>query len=149
MSTPSAGNWAVRGATFALWALAALSATYWALKFAARPAAPLAAVPAGGRVVVPDPAAVARLLGANPASASAGPTPTLASRFNLVGVAARTSGSGAALISVDGKPAKPYRVGAQIEDGVVLQSVQGRSAVLAAAVDGPPIATLQLPPPKR
>src|SRR3954470_18594745 len=100
MATLFAGNWAVRGATFALWTLAAASTVFWGLKFSAR-GTPAAAAPAAARSAAPgDPAAVARLLGASPMAPSAAPSGTLASRFALVGVAARKSGSGAALISV-------------------------------------------------
>jgi general secretion pathway protein C len=80
-------------------------------------------------------------------AAAAVPMATLASRFSLVGVAAQGARHGAALVSVDGKPAKPYRVGAQLDEGIVLQSVQGRKAVLASAANGQPVLTLELPLP--
>ena len=86
------------------------------------------------------------------ASAAAAPAamPSLASRLQLVGVVAGVrSGDGAAVISVDGKPARPYRVGASIEEGLVLQSVQGRRAVLAAQANGQSLLTLELPPVRR
>ena len=136
----------MRGATFALWALAAGSAAYWLMKFVARPA-PAAAVPASARGPVQvDPQAVARVLGANPVAANAAAPPAaMASRFSLVGIVARASGFGTALISVDGKPAKPFRVGSPVEEGLVLQSVQARRAVLAANVQGPALVTLELP----
>lgn len=138
-------TWTVRGATFALWLLAAGCAIFWGLRLGSGPevAAPL---PAGARVVAADPAAIARLLGGVPAAPGMASAP-VASRFQLVGVAAGArSGGGAAVISVDGAPARPYRVGATIEPGLVLQSVQGRRAVLAAQTDGAPVATLELPP---
>jgi len=147
MLTPAPAPWIVRGATFALWALAAGSAAYWGLKVssATRPvSAPVAAPRQVGPV---DPVALARLLGSAPvvASAAATPVPALASRFHLVGVAAGArSGGGAAVISVDGKPARPYRVGSTIEEGLVLQSVHGRQAVIASAA-GEPVLTLELP----
>jgi len=53
--------------------------------------------------------------------------------------------SGAALIAVDGKPAKPYRVGAVVADGLVLQSTQGRRVNLGASMDGPQTLVLELP----
>jgi general secretion pathway protein C len=55
------------------------------------------------------------------------------------------SGGGAAVIAVDGKPARPYRVGSTIEEGLVLQSVRGRQAMLGPAA-GPALVTLELPP---
>jgi general secretion pathway protein C len=141
-------RWAVAGATFVLWALVAASAVYWGLKLASRPGAAPAAPPAIRMPPAADPVAVARLLGAAPAVASAAPSPTLASRFTLVGVVASRSHKGAALIAVDGKPAKPFRVGAAVDEGIVLQSVEPRRAVLASS-DGSPALTLELPPLKK
>ena len=149
MVTNMQSRWAVAGTTFLLWALVAASAVFWGLRMSARSgAAPLA--PAVTRApAAADPAAVARLLGASPATAAAAPAaPALASRLMLVGVVAGASQRGVALISVDGKPAKPFRVGAAIEEGVVLQSVQGRRAVLAQGADGAAVLTLELPPRK-
>src|SRR5215208_7025845 len=132
-------RWTVAGATFVLWALVAASAVYWGLQFTSR----TAVVPAAMAVRAPapaDPAAVARLLGASPAAAAA-PVASLSSRFALVGVVASQSHRGAALIAIDGKPAKPFRVGAAVDEGLVLQSVEGRRATLAATADGPPVLT--------
>ena len=152
MATSVQGRWALRLATLFLWLLAAGSCVYWGLKLAARPST--TPVAAAGRAPLPaDPVAVARLLGASPASASApaaAPAVSLASRFNLQGVvAAAGSPRGAALIAVDGKPARPFRVGAAVDEGLVLQSVQPRRAVIAASRSGPPVLTLELPPVKR
>ena len=147
MWTPTPA-WTVRGATLALWTLAAASAVFWGLKLGGQ-ARPLAVPPPAPRAVAAvDPSALARLLGSEPAAAAVtAAAPTLASRFQLLGVAAGAeSGAGAAVIAVDGKPARPYRVGASIEEGVVLQSVRGRQAVLASAA-GQPLLTLELPPP--
>ena len=147
MWTPTPA-WTVRGATFALWALAAASAVFWGLKLGGQ-ARPLAVPPPPPRAVAAvDPSALARLLGSTPAAAAMpAASPTLASRFQLLGVAAGAqSGGGAAVIAVDGKPARPFRVGATIEEGLVLQSVHGRQAVLASAA-GQPVLTLELPPP--
>jgi general secretion pathway protein C len=69
----------------------------------------------------------------------------LASRFQLLGVLAGGPNAGAALIAVDGKPAKPFRVGAVVSDGLVLQSAQGRRVSLGVALDGAPTLTLDLP----
>lgn len=147
MWTPTPAAWTVRGATFALWALAAGSAMVWGLKLGGSQR-PIAVPPPPLRqVAAVDPVALARLLGSSPAATAAAPMPTLASRFHLIGVAAGAqSGGGAAVISVDGKPGRPYRVGATLEEGVVLQSVHARQAVLAAP-NGSPLATLELPPP--
>jgi general secretion pathway protein C len=130
--------------------LAAGSCVYWGLKLAPRAAAAAVAPPQRGAAPA-DPLAVARLLGANPVapSAPAVAAASLASRFSLLGVVAQRSRRGAALIAVDGKPPRPFRVGSAIDEGLVLQSVQARSAVLAATADGPALLTLELPPVKR
>lgn len=143
-STPA--TWTVRGATFALWALAAASAVFWALKLGggsrAVDAPPLPARP----VAAADPAAIARVLGGVQGTVAAAPVAPVASRFQLVGVAAGArSGQGAAIIAVDGKPGRPYRVGSVVDEGLVLQSVQGRQATLGPA-NGPAVVTLELPP---
>ena len=137
-------------ATLVLWLLAAGSCVYWGLRIAPR-ASSAAALPHSSTLAPADPAAVARLLGASPASAfpTALPSVSLASRFNLLGVVAARSQRGAALIAVDGKPPRPFRVGTAVDEGLVLQSVQGRRAVLAASADGPAVLTLELPPIKR
>ena len=138
-------RWAVAGSTFVLWALVAASAVYWGMKLAA-PRAGATMTPVAARTSVPaDPAAVARLLGASPASVAAAPVASLASRFALVGVVASRSNKGAALIAVDGKPAKPFRIGSAVDDRLVLQSVDRRRAVLAESTDGPAVLTLELP----
>ena len=132
-------SWAVRLTTLALWLLAAGSAVYWGLRLSA----PVAGVP------VPDAEALARLLGVVALDAPAvvaAPTASVASRFVLVGVlAGRSSGAGAALIAVDSQPAKPFRVGAKIDAGLVLQSVGVRQARLGAALRGPTLVTLEVP----
>ena len=51
-------------------------------------------------------------------------------------------GRGAALIAIDGKPARPYRAGASLGDGHVLQAVEGRSARIVA--DSAPTAPIVL-----
>lgn len=148
MWNPTSAASTVRGATFVLWALAAASAVAWGLKLGGQqrtvaiPPAPLRPVAAV------DPAALASLLGSAPSATVAVAAPSLASRFQLLGVVAGVeSGGGAAVIAVDGKPGRPYRVGTAIEEGLVLQSVHGRQAVLAAQGTGQPVLTLELPPP--
>ncbi len=145
-----ASNWTVRGVTFALWAAAAASAAYWGLKAGGAGAVVTGPAAAMRAPLQADPAAVARLLGqAAPTGAVAAAAPPLASRFQLMGVVADNAQRGAALIAVDGRPAKPYRVGASVDDGLVLQSVRGRQAVLAASAQGPAVVTLELPVPAR
>ena len=149
MLTPMPATWTVRGATFALWALAAASAAFWGLKLGGAGSGVQAPLPPARAVVSVDPAAIGRLLGGVPTAAAAPAQPTLASRFQLVGVAAgERSGAGAAVIAVDGKPARPYRVGTSLDQGIVLQSVHGRSATIAANMSSPPLLTLELPSPR-
>jgi len=137
----------VRAATFVLAAVAAASAAYWGLKIwgagAAGTSAPVAGVSGAPAV---DPQAVARALGGGVTVAAAPTTQApVASRFTLLGVVADTSSGGAALISVDGKPARPFAVGASVDGRLVLQSVTGRRAALAADRTGPAEVTLELP----
>jgi general secretion pathway protein C len=130
-----------------VWLAAAGSAAYWGLRLTSGSGLP-AAVPTVAPVpVVADTLAVSRLLGwVAPAANAAPPPPALASRLTLVGVVAdRNTQLGAALIAIDGKPPKPFRVGAKLEEGVVLQSVAGRSATIGQAVDGPLLVKLEMP----
>ncbi|MFO1264317.1 MAG: type II secretion system protein N [Rhodoferax sp.] len=129
--------------TFVLAALAAASAGYWGLKVSAHGsvAAPVASADTGSAL---DAQAVVRALGggATPAAgAVAGPA---RSPFVLMGVLADRSQGGAALISVDGKAAKPYAVGARVDGDWVLRTVVGRKATLAGA--GDVRMELELPP---
>ena len=146
MVTNTDNNWAVRLATLVLWLLAGGSAVYWGLRLSAPvQGAPVPAVAAP--LPAPDAQALARLLGAVDAQAPlAAPAASVASRFALVGVlAGRSSGTGAALIAVDSRPAKPFRVGAQVDAGLVLQSVGPRQARLGAALRSPTLVTLEVP----
>lgn len=144
MQTNAFQVWGTRLATLVLAALAALSGTYWALK-STHANSVSTAVPATSSAGM-DPQALAKALGGGGAVASAGVQAAPSTAYVLVGVLADRQHGGAALISVDGKAAKPYRVGAAVDGGLVLQSVTGRRAVLAAGVDGPVQMTLELPP---
>jgi general secretion pathway protein C len=142
VTTNPSGVWGVRLGTLALWALAGLSVVYWGLRLSSAPSGPRAAV-APAAPVVADGAAVARLLGGG----AVAPVVAAATegRMRLVGVlAGRQSGGGAALIALDGKPAKPYRVGATVDEGLVLQSVGPYEARLGAARSGPAVMTLEM-----
>jgi general secretion pathway protein C len=138
-----------RAVAFVVWALVAASAMYWLLRLAASsPAAPghTAAVAAIG---MPR-GDLTRVLGAPPPAARSAPVPepALAARFKLLGVAAPRQGGdavGLALIAVDGKPARGYKVGAPVDGDIVLQSVHPRGAVLGARGASPQV-QLDLPP---
>ncbi|MGJ7554119.1 type II secretion system protein N [Variovorax sp. RB2P76] len=146
MTSPySAARWHAPLATTGLWALAAGAAVFWALRLASPTDMVAAAATMPRPSVAADSDAVARLLGVLPASSTAPVTPEAASRFALSGVVADPSKQGAALIAIDGKPPRPFRVGSRVGDNYVLQSVGLRSATLGAQADGPAAFTLQLP----
>jgi general secretion pathway protein C len=125
--------------------LAAGAAVFWALRLASPAQAVAAAATMPRPSVAADSDSVARLLGVLPASRTAAVAPEAASRFALSGVVADPSQQGAALISIDGKPPRPFRVGSAVGDNYVLQSVGLRSATIGARADGPAAFTLQLP----
>jgi general secretion pathway protein C len=136
---------------FVIWAVVALSATFWAMRLLVRaPAAPPHAVPAGEMVVARGD--VSRLFGAAATAAPSTPvaaSPAVSSRFRLVGVAAPKAGSsvrgGVALIAVNGKPARPYRVGAAVDGDLTLRAVDIRTASLGPR-DGKETVLLEVPP---
>lgn len=143
--------WTVRITTFLLWALAASSAAFWILQNVnangsdgshANTKAVTRASPAQELDLTPQ---VALALGAkNPvAPTAAGAISTLQARLQLQGVLADGTKRGTALISVDGKPAKPYRVGSAIEEGLEVLSVAARSASIGS--NGATAFTLELP----
>ncbi len=142
MRLSSPARWTPPAATLCLWALAAGSALFWGLRLSA-PVEGVAYAPVAAAPVPADDAALARVLGA--VRAEAQPAAPASSRFVLQGVLADVSGGGgAALIAVDGQPARPYRVGATVAPGYVLQSVARRGAVLGGngsrmALDMPPL----------
>lgn len=134
-----------------VWALAAASAVFWGLKLWAQPQP----VPAHASVVQASPELqgdLTRLLGADPVAvvASAAAAPVADARLTLVGVVSPRGNShqreGLALISVDGKPARTYRVGAVVDGERVLQAVSLRSASLGPR-DGAVQVSLSLPAP--
>ncbi|RYY52355.1 MAG: hypothetical protein EOO24_65305, partial [Comamonadaceae bacterium] len=115
---PLASRWPAPVSTVAVWALAAASIVFWGLRLAA-PSDALAPPAVASAPAAVDPVAVGRLLGAVDAPVVAAATPDAASRFALLGVIADPDGQGAALIAVDGKPARPFRVGAKLADSYV------------------------------
>jgi general secretion pathway protein C len=62
-----------------------------------------------------------------------------------MGVVLEGSKTGYALIAVDSKPARPYRLGAAVSEGLVLKSLVARSAALASSMEAPASVTLELP----
>ena len=142
MSTLFESKWSPRVVTALISLLALGSTTYWVQSFSAdRSLAPPA--PTVETTVLIDSATVALLLGAkNPTGVVQA---SLASRFVLRGVVASYPAGSAALISVDGKPAQPFRVGQSVAENLVLQSVVGRTAVLGAEIGGSSLVALDMP----
>ncbi len=147
MQTIAFHLWGARAASFLLAAMAAASGAYWVLKSTDSNSVSTAMPANGSNFAALDPQAVARALGGAGAAQPSGPQAASArTAYVLLGVLADGQHGGAALIAVDGKAAKPYRVGAVVDGNLVLQSVVGRRAVLATSVDGPAQMTLELPP---
>jgi general secretion pathway protein C len=121
--------------TFFVWALVALCGVFWGLRLAAPRAVTDGPAPVVRLPELADPQALARLLGATGAAADNDARP----------VVAGPSVAGAALISVDGAPARPYRVGRAVPGALFLQSLQPRVARLGPTPDGPTTLTLELP----
>ena len=139
-------RWRVRLISALLAALAAGLIVFWVLKFSTSGTAQVAPVVQAPAVQV-DARAVATALGADalPATPKAA---AAASRYVLLGVyAGQQSGAGAAIIAVAGQPAKAYKVGAEVEDGLLLQSLSAREARLGASLQGPASTVLQLSEP--
>lgn len=149
MSTPLLQNLALTRVLTALaWGMLAASVVFWAIRTsdpASTSGNPVAATP----TAAPNPQATAFLLGQR--STAAAPVQEQArtqSRYQLMGVLAGTrSQQGAALIAVNGKPARAYPVGATIEgdDGWILQSLQGRTARLGTERYGDAGLELEMP----
>lgn len=144
---------AARLSAFVIWALVAAGTVFWGYRFWGS-AVPL---PANVQVVREEPAARAdltRLLGAAPAAAveSVAAAPVAeSSRFRLVGVlapkaagAGDRTGSGVALIAVDGRAPRAYVVGSRVDGDLLLTAVSHRSASLGTDGDTPGL-VLELP----
>jgi general secretion pathway protein C len=140
-----------RLSAFVIWSLVAATAVFWVLRFAASPPrVPAYAVAVGNSVAVRGD--LGRLFGVAPrAIGLAQAAPEAPSRFKLIGVMAprgaeaqSAPGNGVALIAVDGKPAKPFAVGAPLDGNLVLQSVGMRTASLGPA-QGARSVLLELP----
>jgi general secretion pathway protein C len=145
MQMNSQSLWWSRAVTFMVAALAAASGVYWVLQWPGAAVSPTTSVVVASATPT-DPMALASLLGGASPGASTTPLVSAPSRFVLAGVVAGASHGGAALISIDGKPAKPYAVGSRVDDSLVLQSVASRRAVLAASSSGPASLTLEMKP---
>jgi len=130
-----------RVSSFVVWALVAASTVFWGTQLLAHPAqVPARAV----QLQTGTSQDFSRVLGAASISVAA-PLPA-ESRFKLLGVvapqAAQGSGSGVALITVDGMP-RAVRVGAVVDGDWKLVSVEKRAATIGR--DGAVTARLTLP----
>ncbi|MCY7315275.1 MAG: hypothetical protein LH480_06520 [Rubrivivax sp.] len=141
----------VRWFTFVVWAAVAATALFWALKLTVRSA------PTPSQLQVADGSAavrgdLTRLLGVDALAPQpdAAPTAAAEARFSLLGVVSprspQAAREGVALIAVDGKPAKAFRIGAVVDGQTVLQSVEPRGASLGLP-DGPSQMALRIAPP--
>ena len=145
MLSPSLGLWWQRIVTFLVAALAAASATLWTLKGSNTPPSPAPGSVIQTETRLADPATVGRLLGGGQAITPSVVVDSAASHFKLTGVVAEQGQRGIALIAIDAQPAKPYRVGARVNETLVLHSVTPRSAARAASQEAPVSVTLELP----
>ena len=155
-----------RWVTFFVWATVAASAGFWALKLMVKAAqappqmqlaeANVAArgdltrllgtdAPAAMATAAPEPGADAPAAMATATSEAAADA-----RFILIGVlsprAPQAAREGVALIAVDGKPARAFRVGTVVDGQNVLQSVHARGADLGPR-NGPSLIALKIAPP--
>ena len=131
--------------TSVVWLAVVLSGWYWMTPGAkSQVPARFDAVPSALKPDPSDTVGLARILGAA-SPVDSGPGPGLSQRFVMSGVIAGSLGQGAALISVDGKPARAFAVGAELALGYVLAAVAPREAMLAERVLGPVVAVLSMP----
>jgi general secretion pathway protein C len=137
-------TWTLRLFTLLIWLLVGLCAAYWAYKFVTTKPVEATAALAAPAVVV-DSKAVAKLLGATDNVATKAINTLASTKFVLFGLANSVSGHGVALIALDGKPAKPYRVGSAVADDLVLKSISKTGVILATTLKAPDGVTLELP----
>jgi len=141
--------WPARLAAFLLWALAALSASFWFTQVSGTSHHATSATTLAPDVPAVQTADLARVFGpagmaSTTMSAAANPAVDAAARLRLLGVVANRAQAGVALISVDGQPPRPYRVGSALEGGWKLQKVSTRSATLTSADSRAPTVTIEL-----
>lgn len=146
MQTDAYRLWTTRIVTFAISALAAASVVYWGLKVWGLSSPSVLSSTLSQPTLAPDSQAIARAFGGGMAPAvttlTAAPA---ASRYSLIGVLAGRIQAGAALISIDGQDAKPVRVGTLVDNDMVLESVNGRQAVLSSNTESSTKLMLEMP----
>lgn len=136
--------WTLPLFTLFIWLLAGFCASYWVLKFVTTK--PLVATTAQSLPnAAIDTKAIAKLLGAVEGEVNKPMNVVPSTKFVLSGLAFTTGGRGVALIALDEKPAKPYRVGSLVADDLVLKSISKNSAVLGSSMKSPDALTLEMP----
>lgn len=139
---------ASRWLAFLVWGCIGFSAVAWLLQMT------VVARPVPTDAVVVDTAQTprgdwTRLFGAPVVVEEVAVATPLQGRFKLVGVVASRhetdAAQGLAVISVDGKPARAYRVGSLVEGDTVLQAVRARAADLGPS-GAAPVVKLELAP---
>lgn len=138
-----------RFAAFVIWAAVAASCVFWAMRLWVKPMV----VPAHATVVATGSGFngdLSRVFGTDAEApiAAGAPPPQTDPRFRLIGVVAPRSqaarSEGLAVIALDDKPPRAYRVGAAVDGDVVLQSVHARGASLGP-LGQPAQVALELP----
>lgn len=130
---------------FLVWALVALSATFWGMRlFAATRPVPLEARAPARALAATGP--MTRLFGAAPTPDEQVAAAPESDRFVLQGVIAEGD-HGMAIVSVDGQPPRSWRVGTAVDGDTTLIAVHRRSAEFGPQ-GGPSSFTLELPPPQ-
>lgn len=137
-------SWTLRLFTLMVWLLVGLCVAYWAFKFITTKPLEATAALAVPTVAV-DSKAVGKLLGATDGIAVKAVNMPASTKFVLFGLANSVGGQGFALIALDGKPAKPYRVGTLVADNLVLKSISKTGVMLATSLKAPDGVTLELP----
>lgn len=144
-----------RGTALVMWLLAAGCGLFWAQKLLNTAPQASAAPSRRAAAALGNPtanaAALAQLLGG---ATVTGPSRE-STRFSLTGTVVAhpvetpgSSGGGMALISVNGKPARHYRVGQPLDDLYVLQSIGIGSVTLASSTGERTPLTLAMPRPQ-
>jgi len=129
------------------WLLAIFSAVFWGLKWWPQPSASTQPVMAvnDAATFTPTHVQLTKALGGANSAPAAKEQPNTASRFVLVGIAKAGKSDGVALLSVDGQASKPYRVGATLVDGWILQSVEYNKVSIGASALGASALEVNLP----
>lgn len=121
------------------------SASYWPLKRTPDLYLPESGLVVGAYVYLPDTQLVARLLEGGSAEFSTEVKAQIPNRqLQLTGVFGERHGGGYALISIDGKSSKSYKVGSNVYADLVLQSLNPRSAILSSGPGKPESMLLEL-----